>query len=126
MPSLRLKSTHKAVSACYDSLAKFAKFIAVFEDFCSLCRSSLNPNISFEAVEEMIIQHILTERIFRKIFAVADFISHNLIVLEIEKVISALNSRVFSRDDFNKSMEQIVHEKAREFLSQDAKLKVKF
>ncbi|MGI8966104.1 MAG: N-6 DNA methylase [Limisphaerales bacterium] len=81
------------------------KFIAAFEDFCSLCRGSLNPNISIEAVEEMIIQHILTERIFRKIFDVADFISRNVIAQEIEKVITALNSRVFSRDDFSKSLE---------------------
>jgi predicted helicase len=81
------------------------KFIAAFEDFCALCRSSLNPNISVEAVEEMIIQHILTERIFRKIFDVADFISRNVIAQEIEKVITALNSRVFSRDDFSKSLE---------------------
>ncbi len=69
------------------------KFIAAFEDFCSLCRGSLNPNISIEAVEEMIIQHILTERIFRKIFDVADFMQRNVIALEIEKVIAALNSR---------------------------------
>ncbi|MBI5772458.1 MAG: N-6 DNA methylase [Verrucomicrobia bacterium] len=81
------------------------KFIAEFEGFCSLCRGSLNPNISVEAVEEMIIQHILTERIFRKIFAVADFISRNVIAQEIEKVITALNSRVFSRDDFSRSLE---------------------
>ena len=81
------------------------KFIAAFEDFCSLCRGSLNPNISLEAVEEMIIQHILTERIFRKIFDVADFIARNVIAQEIEKVITALNSRVFSRDAFSKSLE---------------------
>lgn len=81
------------------------KFIAAFEDFCSLCRGSLNPNISIEAVEEMIIQHILTERIFRKIFDVADFMQRNVIALEIEKVIAALNSRSFSRDDFSKSLE---------------------
>ncbi|MEO7300840.1 MAG: N-6 DNA methylase [Verrucomicrobiota bacterium] len=81
------------------------KFVAAFEGFCSLCRGSLNPNISIEAVEEMIIQHILTERIFRKIFDVADFISRNVIAQEIEKVITALNSRVFSRDDFSKSLE---------------------
>jgi predicted helicase len=81
------------------------KFIAAFEDFCSLCRGSLNPNISIEAVEEMIIQHILTERIFRKIFDVADFIARNVIAQEIEKVITALNSRVFSRDDFSKNLE---------------------
>jgi predicted helicase len=81
------------------------KFIAAFEDFCSLCRGSLNPNISVEAVEEMIIQHILTERIFRKIFAYADFIARNVIAQEIEKVITALNSRVFSRDEFSRSLE---------------------
>ena len=81
------------------------KFIAAFEDFCSLCRGSLNPNISIEAVEEMIIQHILTERIFRKIFDVADFMQRNVIAQEIENVITALNSRVFSRDDFSKSLE---------------------
>jgi predicted helicase len=81
------------------------KFIAAFEDFCALCRGSLNPNISIEAVEEMIIQHILTERIFRKIFDVADFMQRNVIAQEIEKVIAALNSRSFSRDDFSKSLE---------------------
>jgi len=81
------------------------KFITAFEDFCSLCRGSLNPNISLEAVEEMIIQHILTERIFRRIFDVADFISRNVIAQEIEKVITALNPRSFSRDDFSKSLE---------------------
>lgn len=81
------------------------KFIAAFEDFCSLCRGSLNPNISVAAVEEMIIQHILTERIFRKVFAIADFISRNVIAQEIEKVITALNSRAFSRDDFSRNLE---------------------
>jgi predicted helicase len=81
------------------------KFIAAFEDFCSLCRGSLNPSISVAAVEEMIIQHILTERIFRKVFAIADFISRNVIAQEIEKVITALNSRAFSRDDFSKNLE---------------------
>ncbi len=53
----------------------------------------------------MIIQHILTERIFRKIFDVADFMQRNVIAQEIEKVITALNSRSFSRDDFSKSLE---------------------
>jgi predicted helicase len=81
------------------------KFIAAFDSFCSLCRGSLNPNISIEAVEEMIIQHILTERIFRKIFDVADFITRNVIAQEIEKVVTALNSRFFSRDDFSRSLE---------------------
>jgi len=81
------------------------QFIGAFEDFCALCRGSLNPNISLEAVEEMLIQHILTERIFRKIFANVDFMQRNVIAQEIEKVVAALNSRVFNRDDFAKSLE---------------------
>ena len=87
------------------------KFIAAFDDFCSLCRGSLNPNISIEAVEEMIIQHILTERIFRKIFDVADFMQRNVIAQEIEKVITALNSRVVQPRRFQ--------QKPRTFLRRD-------
>jgi len=81
------------------------KFIGAFDDFCALCRGSLNPNISLEAIEEMLIQHILTERIFRKIFTNVDFMQRNVIAQEIEKVVAALNSRVFNRDDFAKSLE---------------------
>jgi predicted helicase len=80
------------------------KFISAFDDFLSLCRGSLNPNISLEAVENMLIQHLLTERIFRKIFDLADFTQRNVIAQEIEKVISVLTSKSFSRDDFVKSL----------------------
>ena len=52
----------------------------------------------------MLIQHLLTERIFRKIFDLADFTQRNVIAQEIEKVISVLTSKSFSRDDFVKSL----------------------
>jgi predicted helicase len=81
------------------------KFKTAFADFLQLCRASLNPNLSEDAVEEMIIQHLLTERIFRKIFSAADFIQRNVIAQEIEKVIAALTSKAFSRDDFLKSLD---------------------
>jgi type I restriction-modification system DNA methylase subunit len=77
-----------------------AKFIKAFGDFVTLCRTSLNPNLREEAVEEMLIQHLLTERIFRKVFDVADFMQRNVIAVEIEKVITALTSKSFSRDRF--------------------------
>lgn len=77
------------------------QFIAAFADFLSLCRGSLNPNLSELAVEEMIIQHLLTERIFRKIFDVADFTQRNVIAQEIEKVIGKLTSKAFNRDSFS-------------------------
>ena len=44
------------------------RFVQAFEDFTALCHQTINPNISPQAVEEMLIQHLLTERIFRKVF----------------------------------------------------------
>jgi hypothetical protein len=45
-------------------------FIQAFEDFVQLCRETINPDISVQAVEEMLIQHLLTERIFRNVFKI--------------------------------------------------------
>jgi predicted helicase len=81
------------------------RYQAAFADFLVLCRASLNPNLSESAVEEMIIQHLLTERIFRKVFDIGDFMRRNVIAREIENVIEALTSRAFSRDAFVKNLE---------------------
>lgn len=77
-----------------------AKFIQAFGDFTFLCRQAINPNLSESAVEEMLIQHLLTERIFSSIFNNRDFTRRNVIAVEIEKVIDALTSRSFSRSQF--------------------------
>ena len=82
-----------------------AKYTAAFAEFVRLCRASLNPNLSESAVEEMVIQHLLTERIFRKVFDIGDFMQRNVIAREIEAVIDALTSRSFSRDDFVRNLE---------------------
>jgi predicted helicase len=79
---------------------KNTKFAEAFEQFVTLCRQSLNPNLRKEAVEEMLVQHLLTERIFRRIFGSPDFMQRNNIASEIEKVVAALTSRSFSRDSF--------------------------
>lgn len=76
------------------------RFREALEGFKELVRQSINPNISEQAVEEMLIQHLLTERIFRTVFNNPDFGQRNIIAREIEKVIDALTSRHFSRHDF--------------------------
>src|SRR6185503_16226745 len=81
------------------------RFIQAFADFYQLCRDSINPNLSELAVEEMLIQHLLTERIFRTVFHNPDFTRRNVIAVEIEKVINALTSRAFSRGAFLKSLD---------------------
>ncbi|MEN3333653.1 MAG: hypothetical protein V7641_3018 [Blastocatellia bacterium] len=82
------------------------RFIQAFADFYQLCRDSINPNLSELAVEEMLIQHLLTERIFRTVFHNTDFTHRNVIAIEIEKVINALTSKAFSRDAFLKSLDR--------------------
>ena len=75
-------------------------FISAFADFHEKCRQSINPNLSEAAVEEMLIQHLLTEQIFHTVFYNQDFTRRNVIANEIEKVIDALTSQSFSRHDF--------------------------
>jgi hypothetical protein len=61
-----------------DERRKNPAFVRSFDDFYALCRQAINPNLSEEAVERMLIQHLLTERIFRKIFANPDFTRRNV------------------------------------------------
>lgn len=82
-----------------------AEYRGAFAEFLDLCRASLNPDLSESAVEEMIVQHLLTERIFRRVFAIGDFMRRNVIAQHIEKVIEALTSKAFSRDSFLKDLD---------------------
>lgn len=76
-----------------------------FDRFFDLCRSAINPNLSKDAVEEMLIQHILTERIFRRVFHNERFTRQNAIAREIETVVDALTGKYFNRDDFMRELD---------------------
>ena len=75
-------------------------FKAAFTDFYEICRTSINSELSRDAVEEMLIQHILTERIFRTVFNRSDFTLRNIIAREIENVSYILMRHEVSRDVF--------------------------
>ena len=81
------------------------EFTAAFAAFHEKCRQSINPNLSEAAIEEMLIQHLLTERIFRTVFSNSEFTRRNVIAREIETVITALMSHAFSREDFLHSLD---------------------
>lgn len=87
---LRINEAHKGNKA----------FQSAFAAFYELCKTALNPNISTDAVNEMLIQHMLTERLMRTVFDNPDFTRRNAIAAEVEKVIDALTSRSFSRKEF--------------------------
>jgi predicted helicase len=81
-------------------------FKEAFAGFFELCKTSLNPNIAKDAVDDMLVQHLLTERLIREIFDNPEFTRRNVIAAEIEKVIEALTSKSFNRDVFLKSLDR--------------------
>ena len=83
-----------------------AAFQRAFADFMALCSEALNPNISRAAVEEMLIQHLLTERLIRRVFDQENFVRRNAIAAEVEKVIDALTGQHFNRRDFLGSLDR--------------------
>ncbi len=96
IPDLARGLQHVIAAALADDPA----FAAAFDDFHALCKAALNPGIRKEAIEEMLVQHLLTERLFRTVLANAEFTRRNVIASEIEKVIDALTRQAFSRQEF--------------------------
>ena len=81
------------------------KFEDAFSGFLALCQTAINPNLSRAAVDEMLVQHLLTERLFRTIFNNPEFTRRNAIAVEVEKVIEALASHAFNRDEFMRQLD---------------------
>ena len=76
------------------------RFQEAFADFHCSCQEAINPNLAKAAVEEMLIQHLLTEEIFSTVFDNRDFTRRNIIAREIENVIDALTEHAYNRAEF--------------------------
>jgi predicted helicase len=63
------------------------KFQTARQTFLALAQQAINPKITLDDVREMIIQHVLTEDIFRTIFDEAQFHLENNIAKELQTVI---------------------------------------
>ena len=90
----------RAAALIQNEEATNARFQEAFADFYRHCQEAINPNLSKSAVEEMLIQHLLTERIFRTVFDNPDFTRRNIIAREIENVIDALTWQPYNRSEF--------------------------
>ncbi len=91
-----------------------ARFRNAFADFHQLCQNAIHPALAESAVEEMLLQHLLTERTFRTVFDNPDFAQRNIIAREIEKVINALIENAYSRDAFLENLKPFYREIERE------------
>ena len=69
------------------------KFVTASEDFFEMCQTEINPQITKEDIREMIIQHILTEDLFKSVFDESDFHHENNIAAQLENLVNAFMSR---------------------------------
>ena len=76
------------------------RFQKAFAEFHRQCQKAINPTLSKSAVAEMLIQHLLTERVFRTVFDNPDFTRRNIIAREIENVIDTLTWQASNRSEF--------------------------
>ena len=91
-----------------------AQFRADFAAFHQLCQAAINPNLSAAAVEEMLVQHLLTERIFRTVFEDPGFAHRNVIAREIENVLRGPLAKAYNRGTFLQRLSPFYREIERE------------
>lgn len=71
-----------------------SKLKSIMSDFLEVCREAINPNMIIEDVQEMMIQHLLTQDIFIFIFEEDQFHRSNNIARELQKLIEAFFPRI--------------------------------
>ncbi len=80
-------------------------FADAFAEFADLCRDSINPGLADPDVDNLLIQHLLIQRLIERIFS-ADFFRHNALAGAIEPVIVALTGSGFDRDKFDADLDR--------------------
>lgn len=68
-------------------------YIQARDEFWEMCKQEINPEIKPEDVREMVIQHILTEDLFKSVFDETDFHHENNIARELEKLSDTFMTR---------------------------------
>ncbi len=81
-------------------------FARAFAELLRQCHLVISPDLPAAQVDEMLVQHLLTERLFRRIFENPDFVARNVIARNIEQVARALTSASFSRDEFLRNLDR--------------------
>ena len=90
-----VKKAHADTPAFRDAFAKFA----------DLCRESINPGLADADIDNLLIQHLLLQRLIERIFS-ADFFRENALAREIEAVVTTLTGASFSREAFFRGLDR--------------------
>lgn len=79
-----------------------SEFLKARDKFLELCQNSINPKINLYDVQEMIIQHILTEDLFMSVFDETQFHKENTIARELFKIVETFFTKNVKRDTLDK------------------------
>ncbi|MEY4937733.1 MAG: hypothetical protein RIS64_4092 [Bacteroidota bacterium] len=92
-------------------------FITKRNDFLAICQTSINPEIGLEEVDEMLIQHILTEQIFVAVFSDDQLVRENNIAQALSAVEMTFFKGAVKRDvlDKIKNYYEVIASVARRF-----------
>ncbi|MEX0987647.1 MAG: type ISP restriction/modification enzyme, partial [Bacteroidales bacterium] len=63
------------------------------DEFWEMCKQEVNPEITQDDIREMVIQHILTEDLFKSVFDETDFHHENNIARELEGLVNTFMNR---------------------------------
>lgn len=66
---------------------------AARDEFWQMCKEEINPDISSEDICEMVIQHILTEDLFKSVFDESDFHKENNVARELDNLVGTFMTR---------------------------------
>lgn len=98
------KAVNAAVKAAH---TENPKFIGMYEVLLELCRGALNPTIRQDAVDEMLVQHVLALPLLEAALKLENFVKRNLVASEIEKVTVALVGVNFNRAETLKPLQPL-------------------
>ncbi|MEQ6118834.1 N-6 DNA methylase [Reichenbachiella sp. MALMAid0571] len=68
-------------------------YVKARDTFWEMCQQEINPQITPEDIREMVIQHILTEDLFKSVFDESDFHHENNIARELEGLVNTFMNR---------------------------------
>ncbi len=81
-----------------EHVQKNTEFKAKLLEFLALCKKAINPDVEMADVREMIIQHILTEDIFMRVFNEADFHRENAIARHLQDLVRTFYTGITKRN----------------------------
>ncbi len=100
------KRLHELIA---EAKRKNKKFVEQLDRFYDMCRQSLNPSVTPAQIEEMLAQHLLTERIARRVFRYDRFRETNAVARELENLVDAFLGDAPSRDRHMAGLDHYFH-----------------